>query len=102
MCQLSDALGRAARGDTNAVAAFYDATVDRAYLLARAVCCDPRLAEIAVRHAYDVAWRAAEVRPGSAGSCRQRPSARSRGAARSLPPPEGRQVRDHPWDWLSR
>jgi RNA polymerase sigma-70 factor (ECF subfamily) len=48
-----------ARGDQAAFAAFYDATLARAYALARRICGDVHLAEEVVEDAYVQAWREA-------------------------------------------
>jgi RNA polymerase sigma-70 factor (ECF subfamily) len=65
MDDTTEQLARAADGDTAAFARFYDATVHRAWVLARALTGDPRAAEAVLREAYDVAWRSAHEQPGT-------------------------------------
>jgi RNA polymerase sigma-70 factor (ECF subfamily) len=65
---LVDLLGRVARGDLEAFAAFYDATSRRVFGLARSVLGDPEEAEEAALECYLHVWRhAARYDPSRGG-----------------------------------
>ena len=65
MRDTTEQLARVAGGDTAAFARFYDGTVHRAWVLARALTRDQRSAEALLREAYAVAWRSAGQQPGT-------------------------------------
>ncbi len=56
---LAQLLQLAAEGDADAFMRFYDATIDRVYLFARASSADAEAADDVVRSIFDRAWRAA-------------------------------------------
>jgi RNA polymerase sigma-70 factor, ECF subfamily len=58
--RLVDLLGRVARGDLEAFAAFYDATSRRVFGLARRILVDPEDAEEAALECYLHVWRHAD------------------------------------------
>src|SRR5262249_7594506 len=60
-------LAAIAGGDQRAFEAFYDATLPRAFALARRICVDPGLTEEVVEDAYVQVWREARRYDASRG-----------------------------------
>lgn len=58
-CDLAELLRLAADGDADAFMRFYDATIDRVYLLARACSAGPAGVDDVVKSVFERAWRAA-------------------------------------------